>query len=138
MFTRFTCQATVCVCRTAISMRKLNRFVDNGNSEVSMPIFPFIQPFRLYDKQSFSFYLMHSVLLKGTVCKCIRRSSYLLPVIRVTSITFSVLAVKNLAKAKFSKNLVINREFLIADGLLFLFFLYVCTISDLFNEIFRS
>ena len=123
MFTRFTCQAAVCVCRTAISMRKLNRFVDNGNSEVSMSIFPFIQPFRLYDKQSFSFYLMHSVLLKGTVCKCIRRSSYLLPVIRVTSITFSVLAVKNVAKAKFSKNLVINREFLIADGLLFLFFL---------------
>ena len=85
-------------------MRKLNRFVDNGNSEVSMSISPFIQPFRLYDKQSFSFYLMHSVLLKGTVCKCIRRSSYLLPVMRV--ITFSVLAVKNVAKAKFSKNLV--------------------------------
>ena len=97
----FTCQATVCVCRTAISMRKLNRFVDNGNLKVSMSIFPFSQPFRLYDKQSFSFCLTYSVLLKGTICKCIRRSSYLLPVIRVASITFSVLAVKNVAKAKF-------------------------------------
>ena len=100
MFTHFTCQAAVCVCRTAISVLK-NRFVDNGYSEVSMSIFPFSQPFRLYDKQSFSFCLTHSVLLKGTICKCIRRSSYLLPVIRVASITFSVLAVKNVAKAKF-------------------------------------
>ena len=74
MFTRFTCQAAVCVCRTAIFTRK-NRFVDNGNSEVS--IFPFSQPFRLYDKQSFSFCLMHSVILKGTICKCIGRSSYI-------------------------------------------------------------
>jgi len=81
-------------------MRK-NRFVDNGNSEDLMSIVPFIQTFRLYDKQSFSFCLMHSVLLKGTICKCIRRSSYLVPVIRVRSITFSVLAVKNVAKAKF-------------------------------------
>ena len=97
----FTCQATVCVCRTAISMRKLNRFVDNGTLKVSMSIFPFSQPFRLYDKQSFSFYLVHFVLLKGTICKCIRRSSYLLPAICVMSITFSVLAVKNVAKATF-------------------------------------
>ena len=76
MFTRFTCQAAVCVCRTAISVLK-NRFVDNGYSEVSMSIFPFSQPFRLYDKQSFSFCLMHSVLLKGTICKCIGRSTYI-------------------------------------------------------------
>ena len=76
MFTRFTCQAAVCVCRKTIFMRK-NRFVDNGNSEVSASIFPFSQPFRLYDKQSFSFCLMHSVLLKGTICKCIGRSTYI-------------------------------------------------------------
>ena len=54
-----------------------NRFVDNGNSEVSASVFPFSQPFRLYDKQPFSFCLMHSVLLKGTICKCIGRSSYI-------------------------------------------------------------
>ena len=76
MFTRFTCQAAVCVCRKTIFMRK-NRFVDNGDSEVSASIFPFSQPFRLYDKQSFSFCLMHSVLLKGTICKCIGRSTYI-------------------------------------------------------------
>ena len=76
MFTWFTCQAAVCVCRKTIFMRK-NRFVDNGNSEVSASIFPFSQPFRLYDKQSFSFCLMHSVLLKGTICKCIGRSTYI-------------------------------------------------------------
>ena len=54
-----------------------NRFVDNGNSEVSASVFPFSQPFRLYDKQPFSFCLMHSVLLKGTICKCIGRSTYI-------------------------------------------------------------
>ena len=53
-----SCQAAVCVCRTAISMRK-NRFVDNGTSEASMSIFPFSQPFRLYDKHSFSFYRLN-------------------------------------------------------------------------------
>ena len=57
-------------------MRK-NRFVDNGNSEAPMSIFPFSKPYRLYDKQSFSFCLMHSVLLKGTIYKCIGRSSYI-------------------------------------------------------------
>ena len=57
-------------------MRK-NRFVDNGNSEILTSIFPFSQPFRLYDKQSFSFCLMHSVVLKGTICKCIGRSNYI-------------------------------------------------------------
>ena len=61
----------------ALNQRTRNMNVDNGNSEVSMSIFPFIQPFRLYDKQSFSFCLMHSVLLKGTICKCIGRSSYI-------------------------------------------------------------